>query len=92
MSKIGKFQYKCRLCGEVYTEGETSAKNANIHLVGIIYGCFKGAMPQMVDIHACCKAGYGIADLQGVVFLEEVKPHVNRNDPDVPVLRRNNFH
>ena len=81
MSKIGKFQYKCRLCGEVYTEGETSAENAFIFLLSIISGTpsrpIVGLMPKMVDTHHCCIVGYGVADLQGVVYSEEseeVKP------------------
>lgn len=75
--KAGKFQYKCRLCGEKYTDAITSEENAKICLLYILRGEKEppnkmfGSLPEMVEAHAGCKAGYGVADLQGVIFVEE---------------------
>ena len=73
--KTAKFQYKCRLCGKIYSESCTSEENAFMVLVSIILGhempLLIGTQPRMVEIHTSCKTGHGIADLIGTITVEE---------------------
>lgn len=77
--KTAKFQYKCRLCGEVYDEGAwTSEENAGIILICTIIQKsvpkkFSEIQPDMVGIHVSCKVGRGVSDLIGYVVEEEEK-------------------
>ncbi len=69
--KTAKFQYKCRLCGETYSNPCISEEVALMVLVCTISGTSMpktwGTQPEMLDIHAGCKTGKGIADLIGYV-------------------------
>lgn len=70
--KTAKFQYKCRLCGEVYKEGSTSEENAQYILISIAYNFDDpepviGVKPTMIGIHSGCKIGCGISDLIGYI-------------------------
>ena len=73
--KIAKFQYKCRLCGEIYADVCTSEENAFMVLVHIVLDkqmpSMMGVQPKMIEVHASCKAGHGIADLMGTITVEE---------------------
>ena len=73
--KTAKFQYKCRLCGEVYSGSCTSEENAFMALVSIVLGhklpLTIGNQPRMIEVHPGCKAGHGIADLIGTITVEE---------------------
>ena len=74
MSKTAEFQYKCRLCGETYTNEMTNNKIA-FQIIGHLLfdlsapALSVGIMPKMLGIHAACKKGTGIADLIG--YIEE---------------------
>ena len=66
------FQYKCRLCGEIYSDGYTSNKNAFNILVCTVSNTtmpkeFIGMQPTLVSIHCGCKKGSGISDLIGII-------------------------
>jgi len=74
--KTAKFQYKCRLCGEIYDGACTGEINALNILMHIVFGIslpedLFGVLPSMVSIHAGCKVGYGVADLIGYVVEEK---------------------
>ena len=77
--KIAKFKYKCRLCGEVYTSGETCEDIAKTCLVYISLGSENklarlniGMPPRIIEPHSSCKSGYGIADFLGYVIENKV--------------------
>ena len=72
--KIAKFQYKCRLCGEIYTSGETCEDIARTCLICVTLDIDPtkalghiGTPPSMVETHTACKKGFGIADLIGYI-------------------------
>ena len=73
--KTAKFQYKCRLCGEIYSGSCTSEENAFMILVAITLDkkipLMVGTQPIMIEIHPGCKAGHGVADLIGTITVEE---------------------
>jgi len=77
--KEALFQYKCRQCGEIFTDGMISIKNAKIILIHVVFD-FKmkldiGLPPTMVNVHSCKRYaggnGEGVADLIGYVIKEE---------------------
>ena len=76
MSKTAKFQYKCRLCGEIDSNPCTSEENALFILLNTIKGVkpearmYIGPQPSMISIHASCKAGQGVTDLIGYIVEE----------------------
>lgn len=64
------FKYKCRLCEKVFGGGTTSENFARMILLHIIYGLDPpeikvGSMPEMIELHAECEKGVGVADLLG---------------------------
>lgn len=76
------FQYKCRLCGEVFDDAITSPENAQITLICTVTNKpmpekFIGIQPEMIELHAGCKKGYGVADLIGYV-VQESEIHYRR--------------
>jgi len=73
--KTANFQYKCRLCGEIFNDSCTSPGNAEIILICTVLGQqmpdkFFGTQPTMVTIHHGCKKGHGVADLIGYIVEE----------------------
>ena len=74
--KTAVFKYKCRLCGEVFSNGDTSGFNGFrllVHAaldVGYIDDLI-GSAPGMVDLHYDCKKGIGVGDLIGVEMEDE---------------------
>ena len=70
--KMAKFQYKCRLCGEIYDGPCGQIKNAHMILIHTILDEkipeFLGAPPMMISTHLC-KNGHGVSDLVG--YIEE---------------------
>jgi len=69
-----EFQYKCRLCGETYSDTDCSEELAQMVLVCTVYGFeipsdLIGTPPKMVACHAGCKAGYGVSDLIGYTIV-----------------------
>lgn len=63
-----KFLYKCRRCGGMKTNTESSYKSAPMHLMGAVYkfGIPTGQSPlPMIEIHDCEDGGEGLADLIG---------------------------
>jgi len=78
--KVAKFQYKCRQCGEVYTDGITSVKNAKEILINAVFD-FKIKLdielpPTMINVHSCKRYvgrnGEGVTDLIGYVIKEDI--------------------
>ncbi len=71
-----RFQYKCRLCGEIYTDACSGEDVAQHTLICTVHGYdmpqkYIGIQPQMFDLHSGCKAGYGVGDLLGYIVAEE---------------------
>ena len=66
--KTAKFQYKCRLCGEIEENPCTGEKNALIDLIEVeIHGRVKtmGIPLEILGIHNCSDGNVGISDLIG---------------------------
>jgi hypothetical protein len=69
------FQYKCRLCHEIYDDGITSEKNAQIILISTVLNFemphpLIGQQPKLIGLHSACKKGYGVGDLIGYINKE----------------------
>jgi hypothetical protein len=63
------YKYKCRRCGEVYSDTESGWDELNVHsiLTNSIYRAGNiGKRVAMTDVHKCSKDAMGIADLIGV--------------------------
>ncbi|MCK4828812.1 hypothetical protein KA005_74495 [bacterium] len=80
--KTAKFRYKCRLCGEIYTDACASKKTALMVLIRVVSEQFiskkpigiqspfpesNPLIPRLIDIHSGCKAGLGVSDLIGYI-------------------------
>lgn len=60
-----KFEYKCRLCGEVFSPSFTgSRKIAHDAIIALL--CDTDRQVPMYHFHMCNENDMGIADLQGV--------------------------
>ena len=57
--------YKCRLCGETFTEGHTGMALARATVLGLCSNPKSTAFPSMRNIHYCQNGGFGMADFQG---------------------------
>ena len=68
MSNHAKFEFRCRRCGEVFSDMETSG-NASQHLIGAMLGfpVGNGIQLKMLSNHFdCIKTGeMGVGDLIG---------------------------
>jgi len=69
------FEYRCRLCGKVYSDQTTSENLERMILLHIGHGIDLpeikvGSIPKMVELHATCKKGVGVADLIGFTIKE----------------------
>lgn len=62
--------YKCRLCGEEYTDyissSSVTAKKAMLQAVFRIENNIEQC-PNIRDIHFCKDGSYGVADLKGMI-------------------------
>jgi len=72
MLKRAEFQYKCRLCGETYTDKVTNNKIAFQIICHLLFDFpvpdfSVGMVPSMLGVHALCKKGTGVADLIGYI-------------------------
>lgn len=72
--KTAKFQYKCRLCGEVYTGAETCEDLARNVLICVTLGIDPtveyqniGIVPNLIEPHIACRNGFGVSDLIGYI-------------------------
>ncbi len=74
--KTAAFQYKCRLCGEVYANTFTGEQNALIYLVCAIDNklppkqFIEGSL-DLISTHVGCEKGHGVSDLIGYIITEE---------------------
>lgn len=77
VSEEARFQYRCRLCGEVYTDGSSGTGIAYQILISTVLGVkldrIMGIPPQLLSIHAACKMGLGVSDLLGYVVEKDEK-------------------
>lgn len=68
-TKYVDFLYKCRLCGEVYSEGSCPKENAFNKLVSTVLGIqlvnITRTQPVLTDVHIDCKKGTGVSDFIG---------------------------
>jgi len=69
-TKIAKFQYKCRLCGEIEENPCTGEQNALMSLCDPVYGVripkpIIGDVPNLLSIHSCEGGHCGVSDLIG---------------------------
>lgn len=62
--ETARFQYKCRLCGEIYQSICTSEEKAHTML-----SCMVRNRPGY-ELHSDCKLGYGISDIIGYTVEE----------------------
>ena len=63
-----RFQYRCRRCEALFTEGVTGAARAEASLVQAIVGHRNvSIVPAMLTMHRCSDGCRGIADLVGYV-------------------------
>lgn len=72
-TKVANFKYKCRSCGEIYSNVSTGASNADVSLmiVAIVHklDCFPerfGSIPEMLDTHSCKNGFRGVCDFIGI--------------------------
>ncbi len=68
--KIATFQYKCRQCGEIYSDGHISPEGAMHILIATVNGRRMSdhsvvTQPNLIGLHSRCKEGYGVSDLIG---------------------------
>ena len=67
--ETAKFQYRCRLCGEIEENPCTGKKNALPCLLDAIDGTdiYKmiGLKPKLISLHSCKDGNCGVADLIG---------------------------
>ena len=61
------FTYKCRLCGETFSNSGTSSEQAAMDAV-ILATLDMDTDAKMTRVHACRPNGFGIADLIGAKF------------------------
>lgn len=67
---IYRFEYKCRLCGEVfYPCGTGDKQKAHDTIIDLI--CGRTKQVTMYHFHLCNENNMGIADLRGVKEYEE---------------------
>jgi len=68
-----KFMYKCRLCGEVYSNMDVAIESGLRHLVNAVLDLKDRSVnsPCMTTIHVDCKNGIGVADLLGYEEVED---------------------
>jgi hypothetical protein len=75
--KTAIFQYKCRLCREIFSGEHTSTNNAQHYLIHAVYGFALGDAlsafnpPSLISTHPACTKGYGVADLIGYIVRGE---------------------
>lgn len=64
-----KAVYKCRLCGEKFTDCHVDFVTACQNVTELIHGCLSSTVPdvQMHQGHECASGDLGVADLQGWV-------------------------
>ena len=74
---IGKFQYKCRRCGQYYFNPEGSQEiTERILMELVVFG--KGGSSQtggtvhLLECHRCEDGGLGLCDLQGLAIVEDI--------------------
>lgn len=63
-----KATYRCRLCGKVYQNGITAAKEMVELTMGLTPAGTMGTLPDfppMTEPHRCGGGGLGVADFQG---------------------------
>jgi hypothetical protein len=65
-------QYKCRLCGEVYTECSYNTSKAITDVESIIKGR-DGVHLSLIDIHTCEDGSVGVTDFIGLKNKEPKK-------------------
>lgn len=71
-----KFQYKCRLCNEIFDDQDGDANTIRQVFLATIYDWAiqidpgDPHKPMIVDLHAKCRMGCGVADLIGYVKVE----------------------
>jgi len=70
MSETWGIYYKCRLCGEVYSDtkgGEKPCRDGVMHAVcpAVPWSHSVGVPPSMTDLHHCNDKQVGVADLIG---------------------------
>lgn len=78
MTKIAKFQYKCRLCGAIE---ENPCMPVGDALVNLLHALWKDGAPSdlklpgnpvdMTNIHPCGDGNCGVSDLIGYKVMEE---------------------
>jgi hypothetical protein len=73
--KTAKFQYKCRLCGEIEENPATGEKNALPCLLDAVYktntfSTMIGPKPEIMSIHSCKDGNVGVMDLIGYKIYE----------------------
>lgn len=74
--KTGKFEYKCRRCGEIEVNPCTSEDNARLFLMCLLFGhnppqSLMGTPPKIYSTHRCKDGGCGVSDLIGYRVVEE---------------------
>ena len=73
--KTAKFQYRCRMCGEIEETPVTAEKNALPLLLGGLFDIemtvtMFGTKPKLLGIHNCKDGSVGVADLIGYKIYE----------------------
>ena len=68
--KTGKFEYRCKRCGNIEVNPCTSEDNAKILLLCILYKLpkpvhFISDVPKEQSVHVCEDGGVGISELIG---------------------------
>lgn len=74
MSNYAKFEFRCRRCGEVFSDIETSENMASQHLINAMLGVLvgNGIRLEMLSNHFDCikKGEMGVGDLIGYRIIE----------------------
>ena len=62
-----KAVYKCRLCGEKFTDGHCDFITACQNVTELVHGCLSSTVPdvQMYQGHECASGDLGLGDFQG---------------------------
>ena len=74
--RTAKFQYKCRLCGEIEENPCTGEDLAQYTLLSILrdkelIDLKVGVIPHMIESHLCKDGNHGVVDLIGYKIYDE---------------------
>ena len=87
--------YRCRMCGEIYTDVSTDAGKGNqMFVAGIMYRATRRKEPEepmepeLMEVHFCKNGNIGVADFQGLRLNGgQDKPVEKEPDPNWPICQ-----